>query len=378
MHPTWRPTPAQADLLVAALVRDERAVEAWRRWRVAVVDVGIDAASERLLPLASVNLARRLPEDEHLYRGRVAHLRGRFSGILLKRDAAEWARSLAAAGVPMLALKGLALATRYYRDFGTRPMSDIDLLVRSHDVPATLALLHERGFTPIEDIPQTCWPPGPRAKNLGSAAFTHGCGFADARGQQIDIHWAALSTHCAPGSDARFWARAVPMPLPAGTLLSLCPSDELVHIIAHGLRWNHIPSIRWVADAVTLLTCEGAAFDWDLFVDEVDRRGLGIGVAPALAVLAHYDVSIPPRIIEQVRALPATAIDRWRDAHTRWPWHQPKPLGVIAFDALRFVDGLGPVPAARQLASYVVNRLAPDGRWRSVPVQLYGKLRARL
>lgn len=56
------------------------------------------------------------------------------------------APAVAAAGVPVMALKGLDLAGRLYGDFGSRPMGDMDILVRPADVGAMAAALRAQGF----------------------------------------------------------------------------------------------------------------------------------------------------------------------------------------------------------------------------------------
>lgn len=56
------------------------------------------------------------------------------------------APAVAAARVPVMALKGLDLAGRLYGDFGSRPMGDMDILVRPADVEAMAAALRAQGF----------------------------------------------------------------------------------------------------------------------------------------------------------------------------------------------------------------------------------------
>lgn len=377
------PTPPQRELLRAALLPDGRAVDAWARWRA--LGVALDPGSERLLPLVAERLATLdAPTDALLLRAREARQRARFKGVLLLRDASDWVKTLAARGVATLALKGLALALRYYRDFGLRPMDDIDLLVRPDDVPEALACLYALGLEPTERIPMACWPPRPGAPNLGTAAVTHGCGFVthaprtpggrpEPEARQLDLHWAALSTNCTHRADERFWEAATPLELHGGIrTLALSPAHELVHVLGHGLRWNSLPSIRWVADAARVIA--SGAVDWEAFVVEVEQRGLALGVGPALAHLATYEIAVPAEVVSRVDRLEVRWRDRLRLAHARWPWDQRKPSGVIAFDALRFVEGLPLTEALRRLGRYARFRVAPDGRLCAAPRELYAKL----
>ncbi len=372
---TWQPNDEQRALLAAALFEDARAVTAWARWTHGrSPEAPLDAGSERLLPLVANNLAKLgVREDVFLLRGREQRLRGRFKGVLKVHDAGRWVRELAALGVPTLALKGLALAIRYYKDFGLRPMEDIDLLVRAEHVPTALGYLAAQGFAPTEALPAACWPPTTTSPNLGTAAVTHGCGFIDAAEHQLDLHWSALSTHCADGADARFWAHAQPLPLAGATGLSLAPPHELVHVLTHGLRWNEVPSIRWIPDAAMILLTT-PDFEWALFLDEAALRGLGFALVPALALLADFGVVVPGHVMAALAKMPVRAIDRLRYEHCAWPWDQPKPACIVAFDAWRFCEGLPPAMVVQRLGRYAWFRVAPDGRLGSIPTQLMRKL----
>ena len=393
---TWLPNDAQRDLLTAALVPERRALEAWRRFRAGTGDATtLGPGAERLLPLVADNLAKVAepsphPEaDAHLLRGREARLRGRFTGILRVRDASGWVAELARHGVPTLVLKGVALAIRYYRDFGLRPMEDVDLLVRPEHVPVALACVYSMRFSPMEGIPADCWPPRAHSPNLGTAAVTHGVGFITHEARmagvaareedvrQLDLHWAALSTNCGDRADDAFWAAATPLPLHGSTALALAPGHELVHTIAHGARWNSLPSIRWVADAAMVVRAGLTGSDWDAFVAEVDRRGLALAAGPSLEHLVGYGIAIPDEVRARVARLPRRVLDRLRHEHLRWPWDRRKSLRVIAFDALRFAEGMPLGQAATRLARYARFRATSAENGRLSLSTLVAKLRAR-
>ena len=60
---------------------------------------------------------------------------------------------LNAHGIPNILLKGVALALTLYKNEALRPMGDVDLLVRWDDVPRTVELLRELGYTtPIPEV----------------------------------------------------------------------------------------------------------------------------------------------------------------------------------------------------------------------------------
>ena len=55
-------------------------------------------------------------------------------------------RMLEAAGIPVIVLKGAALAQTIYPDIALRPMTDLDLLVLQKDLDRAVTLIRESGY----------------------------------------------------------------------------------------------------------------------------------------------------------------------------------------------------------------------------------------
>src|SRR5688572_11930024 len=143
-----RITPDERLLLGAVLCSDESvAHQAFRDWRDRVVIEDLDDRSHRLLPLLARRMGDLAPSDpvRDLIRGtyRLAWVKNQ----LLARSVASVSASLSDDGVPVIALKGAAL-TRYYGDWGARPMYDIDLLVPLGRVEAAFEALKDDGWIP--------------------------------------------------------------------------------------------------------------------------------------------------------------------------------------------------------------------------------------
>lgn len=73
-------------------------------------------------------------------------LRHRRANAVLTTMLAEILNQLYCAGIPVLVLKGAALAYLVYPRPELRPMRDLDLLVRPEDTPRARAVLHQIGF----------------------------------------------------------------------------------------------------------------------------------------------------------------------------------------------------------------------------------------
>jgi hypothetical protein len=109
------------------------------------------ARRHRLTPLVSV-LCRGLPAGfaEACRRDRVITAAG---NLMLAHAAEECLRAFAAAGVPVIVLKGIAYERSLYSKEGTRPTSDIDLLVPGAARRAAFAVLDRLGFEPRAAAP---------------------------------------------------------------------------------------------------------------------------------------------------------------------------------------------------------------------------------
>jgi hypothetical protein len=102
---------------------------------------------------------------------------------------------------------------------------------------------------------------------------------------------------------------------------ALSPAHQLLHVVAHGARWNLIPPIRWLADAAVIQRSSGASLDWDAFIAEAVRRRLTVAMTAALGHLSHAAVSdVPADVIERLGRAPTTRLERWAHrASTRPP-----------------------------------------------------------
>ena len=323
MKPCWRPSPEQELLLEACLEPDDRAVVALRGWMDAVDIQRIDGGSFRLLPLLSsrpVSVEAK-PEVRALAKG--TYRRTWYHNQLLLAEGGKLASLLGSAGIPVMLLKGATLALEHYRDLGARPMEDIDLAVPLEFARQAVELMAANGWapdaTPLKGtmspgrIKDRGWSPGPRAIEAFDARYfhvRHSHGFRNPNGLGIDLHWHVFQEDCDPDSDAPIWAEArsacrSPFPF-------LVPSahEHLLLILAHAARWNPHPSIRWVADATTLIKTS-PQLDWGNFVEAAIRRRRTCASAELLAYLAERcHATVPEKILQSLAAHPDTKTSR--------------------------------------------------------------------
>jgi Uncharacterised nucleotidyltransferase len=288
------PSVAQELLLRAALMPDERALAAWRSVRSQINVDELDGATQALLPALRKNLLELGVEDELLNLFKGVHRYGWARTQLLLAPMMPIVRALEDSGISTLLLKGAAFVADKRLDAGMRPMNDVDVLVPTGQVRAAIAVLLEMGLEPVGEVP--AWYVADYAPR-----FVPSHGFRDELDRQLDLHWHVLHASCQPDADEDFWAAAEPIELLGVPTRALCPADELLLVILHGLRWNAIPTYRWVVDAALL--CSGAIgpIDYERLVAQARKRRVSVTVRAGLEYLRR--VADAPIATQAIRAL---------------------------------------------------------------------------
>ena len=185
--------------------------------------------------LSHEGLMPTVPPDirQRLQRNRAHRLldyqikRGALEELLLRADGA---------GFRLLILQGMALAEELYPP-GTRPLSDIDLLVRPDEFDRVVRLLVGLGYTAVSRYPPVY------ARN----------------GVSIDLHQQlAYLSRVEPAvnplriDEAMLWADAVRRPFGSAMAWVLSPVDQVVILSAH-LQKHSFSRLIWFVDIGRLL-----------------------------------------------------------------------------------------------------------------------------
>ena len=181
-------------------------------------------------------------------------------------------------GIECILLKGADLLARLYGVRGTRPLSDVDLLVHAHDLPAIHRLLIEIGFAQqIDGNPAYC-----SSNCTLSLDFVSNLWYLDEEGL------------------AGLWARARTRPLGQLTVKQLGSDDLLLYLTAYSVvhRGHLCPS--FFTDLRLLI--EKEPLDWPTLVEEASRRHLKIPLYHGLRqlTLSSSTTGIPAIVIQQL------------------------------------------------------------------------------
>ena len=206
-------------------------------------------------------------------------------------------RVLRPAGIPVIALKGVAYLLRGLRQATTRRMSDIDVMVRSESLPGAEHALRAAGW---------CFANDDRYDQHYYRTWSHELPPLQFPGRilALDVH----HTICPPASRLRpdpaaMWARAEP----AGKegVYLLCPEDSVLHAAVHLFFDSDFDSrFREVVDLHELVTAfaEEAGF-WERLVDRARELGLERPLYYALRGLV--DVIATPVPVDVLKATSA-------------------------------------------------------------------------
>jgi GT2 family glycosyltransferase len=348
------PDPLAEGLLRAAILPPDDAAAAWAAIRSQLVlDDLWDPEVHRLLPLVHANLRDVVVDDPDLPRLKGLHRRTWYENQLALHHVRPALDELHGAGITVLFLKGAPLALQHYGDLGLRPMADIDILVPWDEAARALDVLEHAGWVDT----------GGRSRAQLFQRY-HGSGLEHPDGGQLDVHW-HLGTPLLLPDDERasnddFWAAAVPFVAPAHGIdaLTLCPTDMLLHVIAHGLWAGSASTVRWVADARVVIGA-GDAIDWPRLVDQATRRRIAPLVGDALRYLAEVvDAPVPAQVVDELRASQTTRRERGLLRALAGSSSGPAvPGGVTHLRAYWAYTRLkwGPARAARELPAFIAD-----------------------
>lgn len=201
-------------------------------------------------------------------------------------------------GVPVIPLRGPALADLLYRDPGLRPFTDLDLLISEKHLPRALPLLAALGYRHME-----AGLPLPH-----ELAWRHAASFTaeDPDTLPIDLHWGVVdypgSAPAAPIDHQQLWDRAVRVEGPGGIRWGLCPEDLLIYLAVHWAVHHALSGLIWQLDLAMLILRHGQVLDWDAVSERAHRWRVRSALFFALQeVQKHFEVTIPPWALARLR-----------------------------------------------------------------------------
>ena len=292
----------QVLLLNAAMNRDKaEAAAALEAWWANITDFDqVRGTDSNLFPQVYWNLGSRI-RDRTLH----ARLKGTarhhwVKNQFLVASCGTLLDLLDRAGVPVLLLKGAAIASSIDDDPGLRAMSDCDMLVPKDRALEVVDLLARVNLLPAGTAV---------ARDLDIA---HGITLAlhGNRNARVDLHWRPLRAIGADELAQEMFAAARPVDFAGRRSLVPCPEHLVFHAIVHGLEWSPYARYDWLVDTMKILRRTESDFDWKRLTGAALRYRFGFAVGCALeAARDKGGLAIPAVALRKVRR-PLAVLER--------------------------------------------------------------------
>jgi len=215
-----------------------------------------------------------------------AYRRNTFRNLRLSAEFRRMALSMQEADIPIIALKGLYLASAVYEQIGLREMNDIDLLAPRQNMAQAANVLSDLGYYPR------------KAYVLESdLAWSHHLTRYVQEGKaSVELHWNITAPQYAYHIDVReLWDRARPVNLAGVDALALSPEDLILHLCLHTSYQHRFEfGLRPSCDLAAAIRHFERELDWEAVRERAVRWGWRRGAALALLLAQDLVGATPP------------------------------------------------------------------------------------
>jgi hypothetical protein len=216
--------------------------------------------------------------------------------MIQHRDFAAAVTALQARGIPVIALKGMQLASLVYGDLGVRSMKDADLLVPTPHLGAAAEAMESLGYLPFQPY---------HLIDGGTPYFLHHIpSFMQPGKTTIEIHWQLLPPrHGVTVNLDELWQRARPARIAGVDVLVLAAEDLLVHLAIHA-TYSHLCefSARPWCDIAQVIRHFADVLSWPEVVDRATRWRCRSGTYLALRMARELvGADVPDDVLQSLR-----------------------------------------------------------------------------
>lgn len=298
------PTIQQELLLKASLLSDNDAIEAWEKLRSHIKIDQLDRGSFRLLPLLYNNLKNLVINDEILNELKAVHRSSWYNNQILVHLSVKLLELFHKNGIETMIIKGAAVAFKYYKDLGLRPINDIDVLVKPYHALYAIELLQNVGWEGR--------PIAPRSFSKKNLYTLHSWNFCDTLGRGFDLHWHLLPEFLSDDADNDYWSKREPFKIQKISTNIICQTDLLLHACIQATRANkNTPPIRYLADIYIIVGFDASKIDWNRLIDQTIKLNMILPVRETLKyVKLAFNVPIPSKVLDNFENTNVLKIDK--------------------------------------------------------------------
>lgn len=186
-----------------------------------------------------------------------------YKNVILSEELKKVLSALNQRDIPVISLKGIALAELLYGNPALRAISDIDILVPPDHLRQAGSLLIEMGYQQTSPEQRTHpFHGAPYYKQTSIPIF-------------IELHWDLEDNKLLPISGQEIWSRAQALQLESGKTKMLSPEDMVMFSIIQLCK--AFDQLKILADITELLKKYEVMLDWRYIVNSVRTWGIGPG-----------------------------------------------------------------------------------------------------
>ncbi|MBN1201876.1 MAG: nucleotidyltransferase family protein [Anaerolineae bacterium] len=311
------------------------------------------------------------------------------SYTLLMHTQAQVNTALAAANIPALWLKGIALAHMIYPQPTLRPMSDLDVLIPYEQRRDALAVVEGLGYQ----------HPDPHKVVSGfDDSQMHHYVLIGGGNIIIELHHQLASRDVMPdpAQTAWFWTQTQPLTVEnAGpdSFLTLTPTAHLLHLCTHSIAQHGEGQVRLQQHFDVHLLITNEAINWPLVIDQAVELKWTYAVERALTLVSRlFGTPVPKAVITALHTRRPSGEDvstavRLREPDSRWvllrrrlrrlpPQQRLVLVAALIFPSRTYMQNRYHIPPGRMVWPYYPYRWFDQGR--GVARSLYNAVRFRL
>ena len=220
-----------------------------------------------------------------------------YRNVILSAELTNVLSAFSQGGIPVISLKGIALAEMLYENPALRTMSDIDILVQPDDLPQASSVLIEMGYKQMTSPVHQAHPfhGAPYYKQTTFPIF-------------IELHWNLDDPRLVAIPHQEIWRRAQQSKIAGETVLLLSPEDALLFLSNHLFKHDNY-LLRSLCDITELLKKYDGIMDWDYILKSAYSWQIE---TPAYCSLKRAQELLGAPVPESVIATLKPSLFRWR------------------------------------------------------------------
>jgi hypothetical protein len=200
--------------------------------------------------------------------------------------------------VPVVLLKGAALAEELYGNIALRPLRDLDILVRVEDRRSLVKLLEPLNYQ-LKEF---------EVHDAATFEYENELKFVKPGSPEtyLDLHWSLIDSmyyqHVVETD--WFWKTAVPVRVEDTETRVLGHEAQILHLCSHLAIHHANKGLLWFHDIALLIQTYEANIDWNLLIEQAVRYDLVWPLQKIISrVVNEWQVDISQEVVDRILSL---------------------------------------------------------------------------